>query len=297
MTGSVANPSDHPITIESNWNWIGYPVGATQSVSVAMGGVSPESNDVIKGQGWTSTYYSGYGWFPTTPVLSPGNMYMYYSNAVENKTLTFANNREIVAVVNEDPLQWNANTHAYAHNLVVMAMVSVNGKEQRDESLEVGAFVDGECRGSARLIYFEPLDRYYVMMTVSGMEGEHVGFKLINQEKETMNSENGIVFKTDDIVGSLDNPFTLHFNQMSQGFGVVTIYPNPVERGQKLTLLLSDNELPNKVVFYDAMGAMVSSESGDVALSSIKAPSTSGIYTMELVTRTGNVYRCKLVVR
>ena len=297
MTGSVANPSDHPITIESNWNWIGYPVGATQSVSVAMGGVSPESNDVIKGQGWTSTYYSGYGWFPTTPVLSPGNMYMYYSNAVENKTLTFANNREIVAVVNEDPLQWNANTHAYAHNLVVMAMVSVNGKEQRDESLEVGAFVDGECRGSARLIYFEPLDRYYVMMTVSGMEGEHVGFKLINQEKETMNSENGIVFKTDDIVGSLDNPFTLHFNQMSQGFVVVTIYPNPVERGQKLTLLLSDNELPNKVVFYDAMGAMVSSESGDVALSSIKAPSTSGIYTMELVTRTGNVYRCKLVVR
>lgn len=297
MTGSVANPSDHPITIESNWNWIGYPVGATQSVSVAMGGVSPESNDVIKGQGWTSTYYSGYGWFPTTPVLSPGNMYMYYSNAVENKTLTFANNREIVAVVNEDPLQWNANTHAYAHNLVVMAMVSVNGKEQRDESLEVGAFVDGECRGSARLIYFEPLDRYYVMMTVSGMEGEHVGFKLINQEKETMNSENGIVFKTDDIVGSLDNPFTLHFNQMSQDFGVVTIYPNPVERGQKLTLLLSDNELPNKVVFYDAMGAMVSSESGDVALSSIKAPSTSGIYTMELVTRTGNVYRCKLVVR
>ena len=297
MTGSSANLSNHPITIEPNWTWIGYPVNVSQSVSTAMGGLTPEAGDVVKGQGWTSTYYSGFGWFPTTPVLSPGNMFMYFSNASENKTLTFTNNREDLPVINEEQLHWNANTYAYADNLVVMATVFVGGEEQREEHLEIGAFVDGECRGSSHLIYFEPLDRYYVMMTVSGIDGEHVFFKLLNQAKETMISDNSVVFQTDAIVGSLDNPFDLHFNQKPSTIGLVTVYPNPVECGQKLTLALPADELPDKVVLYDAMGTTVLFESGAVDVSSLSAPSTSGIYAIDVVTRTGKVYRCKLIVK
>ena len=54
---------------------------------------------------------------------------------------------------------------------------------QAYDKLELGAFVDGECRGSSVLVYFEPTDRWYAMLTVAGEEGEEINFAVINRRK------------------------------------------------------------------------------------------------------------------
>ncbi|MBO6025796.1 MAG: hypothetical protein J6P73_00945, partial [Bacteroidales bacterium] len=168
MTGAVASPSDHPITICPNWNWIGYPVASAQNVTTALLGFTPSVDDVLKGQSAFTSYYEGYGWYPDDFVLEPGRSYLYCSNATGNKTLMYPEGsrgwteREAVAT------HWKPDVHSHAGNIVVTATVTKDGMELEGDHVELGAFVNGECRGTAQLRHFGPTGRWYAMLTVTG---------------------------------------------------------------------------------------------------------------------------------
>ena len=87
IIGPMAVSSDHPITLNQGWNWIGYPVSEAQSVTSALSGFTPAEGDIIKGQDSYATYSTGAGWTPSDFTLNPGESYMYYSNASGEKTL------------------------------------------------------------------------------------------------------------------------------------------------------------------------------------------------------------------
>ena len=89
MSGPMAVSENHPITLSLGWNWIGYPVSTAQDITSAMSGFEPEAGDVLKGQNGYTIYDGNLGWTPSTFVLNPGESYMYYSNATEEKTLIF----------------------------------------------------------------------------------------------------------------------------------------------------------------------------------------------------------------
>ncbi|MBQ8958332.1 MAG: hypothetical protein IJ057_07535, partial [Bacteroidales bacterium] len=90
LSGSAAIPMLHPITIQPNWNWLGYPVSVPQTVLGALAGFNPVGDDILKGQDDFASYYEGYGWYPDDFMLMPGQSYLYYSNAKESKTLVYA---------------------------------------------------------------------------------------------------------------------------------------------------------------------------------------------------------------
>ncbi len=293
MTGAVANPADHSITLQTGWNWIGYPVNTQQSLSSALSGFTPTANDLIKGQSTSSTYYAGYGWFPTSFTLTPGQGYMYYSNAAENQTLTYNVGRGEDA--QESPQHvWTNDIHAHASNIVIMAIVTIDGEEQQSDNLELGAFVNGECRGSAVLQYFEPTNRWYAMLTVSGEEGESLTFAAIDRCNGTIkaNSSERLTYYDNAIVGNLDKPYEVHFGSSE----VLTIYPNPVEHNTAFSLDIPSDETIAEVLIINALGEAVKHETGS-ADRQMPGINGSGIYLVKIVCCSGNVYVGRLIVR
>lgn len=298
ITGPMVVLADHPITITPGWNWIGYPLPVTQSLSAALGDFTPMPNDMITGQNISSTYWNdAYGWFP--PInLEPGQCYLYYSGASDNRTLVYASSREKVEE-NETPHQWSNNPYAYPDNTILIASVYVNDEEQRSEEMEIGAFVDNECRGSARLIYFEPLDRYYAILTIKGEDGDKVEFRVADNEYGwiSVDCKSRVVFQNNRVEGSLDNPFRLEFNSGISLIGKAKVYPNPVDRDQVFSLGIPSGESVDQMFVYDALGCVVRHESGAVQASGIAGLPNAGIYTVKVICKSGNVYYDKVIVK
>lgn len=295
VTGAAAVAADHPITIQSGWNWIGYPVTTQQSLSNALSSYTPAANDLIKGQSTSATYYANYGWFPTSFVLTPGQGYMYYSNATGNKTLTYAESRGDYSPVAEPQCVWTNNVHAHASNLTVMATITIDGEEQQSDELELGAFVEGECRGSAVLRYFEPTNRWYAMLTILGEEGEDIGFAVIDRRRGTVNAKttNRLTYSENAIVGSLDSPYEVHF----AGASTLNIYPNPTAPNSGYTLDIPMEETIAEVVVYDMQGCIITHETGAQAHVMMQGIAVPGIYMVKAICRSGNVYEGRLVVK
>lgn len=300
LSGRVAIPSLHPITIQPNWNWIGYPVAVPQTVASALAGFNPMPDDVVKGQSDFTSYYEGFGWYPDDFMLVPGQSYLYFSNANAGKTLTYASGSRGGALKSRKlgATYWNNNVHAYADNLSVMAVVKVDSVEQRDEHLELDAFVNGECRGSVRLRYFAPLDRYYAMLTVSGQEGDLVGFRLIHSEslEENETCGNHLVFSKNAIVGSLGKPYEIRFGEAEDAMVDMVLYPNPVERGATFSLMIPSGETVTEVIITDVVGNQLRHETGAINAKFIKGLPTAGVYVIKAVAKSGNTYHGRLIV-
>ena len=297
MTGMYANPSDHPIQLYPNWTWIGYPCGIQQSAASAFADFTPTHNDLLKGQYAFSTYYDNYGWFPEFS-LTPGQGYMYQSLASDNRTLTFANGSKADPVpTNREDRYWRNNVHAYADNMNVIAVVTISGEEQHGEDIELGAFVNGECRGSAMLKHFQPTDRWYAMLTVTGADGDEIEFGVIDRNRG-MTSDRSLVFQTNTIVGELDEPYVIDFGTLGcieNGIEEpMHIYPNPIERNTRFTIALPETETLSDIFVVNMMGEVVAYETNKDKMTALQTP---GVYTVKVVCRSGKVFLGKLVVR
>lgn len=294
LTGTPVKTAEHPITLQPNWTWIGYPVSTTQSISTALSGFTPQNGDVIKSQGSSSTYLAN-RWFPAMN-MEPGQGYLYKSNATANKTLTFALGRSEVAETEETPRHWTNDIHAFADNMTVMAVVRKNGEELYGDNYELGAFVNGENRGCVKLEYFEPLDRYFAVLTINADEGEYITFGIFdrNGESENFDSNNAVVFATDAVVGTLNNPLVVEFGS---GIGAATamrLYPNPVRRNEAVQLDLP-NETIREIVVTNVLGETVCRQRGKE--NTLHGISGSGIFCIQVFTEEGNIYHGRIIVR
>ena len=80
---------------------------------------------------------------------------------------------------------WTSDAHQYANTMTVVGVVVINEAEIPRESMEVGAFCNGECRGSETLRYKANVDRYLAYLSVSGADGDAITFRLYDAETET----------------------------------------------------------------------------------------------------------------
>lgn len=232
IVGDVANMGNHPITINNGWNWIGFPSSLSLSVGTALANFTPEANDVIKGRNGSATYISSgeYNlWYGTLTTLEPGYGYMYKSNSNVSKTLTFQNGRnEKTKAVAESTL-FEPMVDNYPSNMLVISVIELDNDEVHSEDYELAAFVGSECRGSVRLMYVEPMDRYVAFLLVFGDTEESISFVLSDGQTECYSQEN-LTYTSDGIVGSLTEPTTLHFSTLGTNdhqLQHVSVFPNP----------------------------------------------------------------------
>ena len=306
LTGGAANPEDHPITLNSGWTWVGYPVAVSMGVADALSGITPHNGDMLKSQndGYAS-YLAGYGWYGSLSTLNPGMGLMYKSNAGADIVLTYpegGTRGDLKSNQTAEGNHWQPDLNAYPDNMSVTAIVELDGSELRSERYELAAFANGECRGSARLLYIEPLDRYMAFLTVAGDEAAELRFSLYDAETGTVETQNfaSLQYETNAVVGSFEEPCVVSFRSttgVDEWANGMQVYPNPIEHGQLLTIGFMEEEAGAlRIEIINALGAVVETVSAP-SVRTIAAPKTAGVYTLRVtVEGKGTCYR-KLVVR
>ncbi len=301
VAGSFVTPDQHPITLSNGWNWIGYPSTNALDLNTALGGLAAQDGDMIKNQDNFSVYIAGMGWVGSFNTIYPGTGLMYNSSATGNTSFVYANGgRCLDEIPSMTDNHWMANRQAYPYNMSVMAVVCLDENELGGDA-ELAAFDGDECRGSARLLYVEHLDRYVAFLTVTGEEAATLTLKLYDHETgmEYENPNSSLNFEVDGIVGSLANPFIVDFSTTTETdepfANGLAAYPNPVN-ANGLVRINMPYESEARVEIVNALGAMVSAENVTGSSSAIKAPATKGVYVMKVAIDGKGIYTCKLIV-
>ncbi len=207
------------IMLAAGWTWIGYPLTDTTGVNQltpAIGG-APANDDVVKSKQSFAMYNAEYGiWFGSLDDMIPGIGYMYLSNADNEKPLYYGNRQRKSDIQPLDiPLvHWNANDKPFASNMTIMGLISLDGQDILSDTLEVGAFVNNEQRGSGRAVYIEQMDAYRIFLTVHGEDGETVDFRLFNHSRDKerrIRCDEQLTFMADRHFGTLDKPYVFAF--------------------------------------------------------------------------------------
>ncbi|MBQ6771813.1 MAG: T9SS type A sorting domain-containing protein, partial [Bacteroidales bacterium] len=149
----------------------------------------------------------------------------------------------------------------------------------------------------------EPLDRYMAFLTVAGDEATGLHFGLYNVETGDVETQNfaSLQYETNAVVGGFDNPYVVSFRNntsVDEWTGSVNLFPNPVERGQKVSLgLPSEEKAAVRVEIVNTLGMVVETLHVASEQTTITAPKVAGVYTLGIsVEGKGTCYR-KLVVR
>jgi phage anti-repressor protein len=93
LQGKPARATNHPITINPGWNWIGYPCDQEMNIADAFANFEAEEGDQLESKaGYTE--FDGEDWFGEIETLMPGHGFLYYSTSTVPKTLIFQMSRK-----------------------------------------------------------------------------------------------------------------------------------------------------------------------------------------------------------
>ena len=221
INGCLADPEEHPIKIKKGWNHIGYISQYSSDVNEALEGldVEPQDGDIIKSyRDGFSVYFDAFNmWFGDLTTLQPGMGYQYMSNNDDDITLTYPQmtqnrTREIAKA----ELNWSPS-YNYPDNMTFIADIVVDDWVCNSDTLEVGAFCNGEKRGNARAIYIKEIGAYRVFLTTYGNNGDELYFMLYDHESQDVVaqvSNQRVEFEVNETFGSLLNPYSFEFNTL-----------------------------------------------------------------------------------
>ena len=307
MTGQVAVPSHHPITLSYGWTWLGYVPLATMEINEALSGLEATEGDGLKSQEGYSVFYAGYGWYGSLSTIEPGMGLMYYSSNSDPVTFTYPDSNkggELKQNLTSEHNHWKPNIYAYPDNMTVMAVVELEGAEISSDNYELAAFAaNGECRGSVRLIFAEPLHRHVAFLTVSGKDAAELSFRLYDTETgmEYYDAEGSLSFAANAIVGDASELYVVHFRGttgVNELANKVQVYPNPVNRGERFSINVADDVRgPVYVEIVNALGVETLRAMSEQTPTQLTAPAVAGVYILRItVEGKGTVVR-KLVVK
>jgi len=301
LMGAIADPADHPITINKGFNHIGFVSSTPISVKDAFANMQKTDQDVVKTQTGYSMYYAAYDvWFGSLyedDLILPGQGLMYQSKNNDAVTFTYPSvsaKGANTGVVRVNDSYWVTDYKAYPGNMTVMAVVELANEELASEDYELGAFDNDECRGSIRLMYVEPMDRYVAFLTVTGEETTTLDLRLYNRETGEIyyNADQHLVFNIDDMIGNPTKPFVVRFN--STASEQLVVYPNPINNGERMNVVMtSDDEAQVEII--NSVGVVVSSTKMMNHEIVINAPEIPGVYTVRVIT-DGKEIKCKKLI-
>lgn len=306
MEGNIVNPQDINITVNNGWNWVGYPNTTKAAVIDALANYNASDNDMIKSQ-YTFSSYSAQQekWIGTLDTLAPGNGYIILSRATESKSFHYSNGSKNAGItVNTPNTRWKTDPKAYSQNMTIIAAVNLQGNNIKSDDFELGAFHNDECRGTTRLKYVEGFGNYMAFLTVYGTEGECIQFRLLDHSNDAVYiavTQQDITYHDNDIVGLLDTPYQLEFRDMLSAeetlASMLTIFPNPMNSTQSLTVSLPENQNKDlKIQVVNLLGQVIREETMSGCTCTIDGL-TTGMYLLRVMSDNAAIYNNKLIVK
>lgn len=295
LSGNIADPSEHPITLNQNWTWFGYILNENMSLKEGLVNFTPNDGDYIKSQSGFNTYYNGNWYGEIILDFEVGKGYMYKNTSDAAKTLVYpkvsSKGRQIRKTSSEK--YWTADINKYPTNMSIIAAVNMDGEEMSE--YEIGAFCNGECRGSARPVYIEELDRYMIFLSVNGDDNDEISFRYYdvaaNEEYEYDAAER-IDYYANGTLGTMTEPYIFNFGSMSiddYTHYSLEIYPNPVDKNNEIHL----GTICERVEVYNSLGVKIADYKNVGTIEGIDIP---GVYIINAVNKN-NVKYCRLIVK
>ncbi|MCL2289939.1 MAG: cadherin-like beta sandwich domain-containing protein, partial [Bacteroidetes bacterium] len=234
LSGVSAKPAETPITINNAWNWIGYIPSLNLPVSSALAGIDAQTDDQIKGQNGFAVYMEPLGWIGSLQTMQSGQGYMYYSNnpveydfyypstggrggspALPDGDYENDEDSYDLMVLRSSGLTpvWTPNTSGYSGTMTMMAVVfdAAANANLSSDMIEIGAFSNGECRGSVFLQYISALDQYLGFLMIYGEGNETITLKVYDHDTAMEYDANNepIVFVANGMFGEPANPYII----------------------------------------------------------------------------------------
>ena len=204
LVGQPVDPAKCLIDLKEGWNWTGYYGRQVASISDALAGMSPEDGDILKGQNGIA-YFDSYEWAGPLVMLEPGVGYMihtptkrsfgYPSSALKAQKAQSVQDAQTTSTFS--PVDY----HNYSGNAIMTVRVMRSG--QPVGHLELGAFVEGECRTA------EVTDENGVaILTIPGDSEGTLNFLLADGD-EIVEAAEWFTYEADAVYGSPGNPVVI----------------------------------------------------------------------------------------
>lgn len=319
MLGTVLDPALTPIPVLNGWNWIGYIPNYSLPVNEALSSLTPQTGDLIKGQLAFAQYTNPtYGWVGNLKFMQPPNGYQIKMSVPG--TLTYpppssnlhgggTENTVQARNLNEHPPVssfWNVDPTQFEHSMTLIGMLKRDDGNATTASMELGAFVGAEVRGSGQAIYIPLLDSYLFFLTVyANSSGEKIDYQLFDGSTGATASLNESMFFAPDLhQGSIETPlpFTLVTSGISEAMAVQSfdVQPNPFHNETVLRFALTKAQ-DVRVMVTNISGQQVSNwtmgarEGLNTVIwrgqSDNGTRLANGVYFVRLQTESGNVVR------
>ena len=222
ITGARPDKTDKRITVKKGWNWIAYNENSIVSIEDGFAGLNPADGDLVKGkQGFA--IYDGFEWSGSLKALTPGQGYMYKSNADVSCYFNYptASGRQLSGMRADELLCGiftPIDNSLYSGNMTVVACVTYENKPL--VNVEIGVFAGEECRTAN---YTD--DEGFAYLTIPGSANEELAF-YISYNDEIIKSDITLQYEDDGIVGNPDTPFDIDFTNGAINSGINLIGTN-----------------------------------------------------------------------
>jgi hypothetical protein len=236
IVGHIISPSDYPVDISNGWNWIGVNTATVISSDEAFANLNPEEGDMVKGLEGFSTYVNN-RWRGTLNTLTPGNGYLYLSQATGQKSFCYPS-VTIISGSNRAPARPAGSSFApvdhrkYPNNMTMVAEVHHDGVVLSQG--EVAVFVDGECRHASAYADEESL-RY---LTIPG-QGSGALEVYVELDGQLYTTDVIDTYADNKMVGTVASPLIIQLGE-----------PTSIER-------ITTGDTPHDGNIYDLTGRKV----------------------------------------
>ncbi len=218
---------------------------------------------LLAGGEWDGTATGSADLLPDSPVAMESFRFRIAEETRQHEATLAAARSEF----GENWPDWNRQT-GYQFAMSMVALVEVDGERNARRGARLGAFVDGELRGVADLVYAPALDQYaaFLMVQTNEPEGETVEFRYYDPNSDQV-FEIGetMVVDIDARPGDLEAPFVFRTSGPIDTNPVVPLsfsldqhYPNPAPSGMAVTLRWAQPVSERVVIeVFDIQGRLV----------------------------------------
>lgn len=199
--------SENPITLYSDWNWIGYTPRTSMSIKDALAGLNPIEGDIIKSQ-FEFSIYTDYEWIGTLQGLNPGEGYAYKSNMKNGETTTFTYPTKTANKRNSHNYAGNTQqiSSEFKGNMNIIATV-MNGEDVVTDA-QIYVYDNDTLSGVSSQSFGDNLH----FLTIHGNnEGKKMSIQ-VEQDGLIYEVAENIYFAEDAIIGNPKSPYVIQLD-------------------------------------------------------------------------------------